>query len=313
MKFHSRSSVALLMCLAAFASAPAQSPSPAPATPPAASTTQAPDQEELKRRLKERMEQVEKYGWSRQGTGKLGNRAEIVIPKDWRFTDGNGTRQLMVLYGNPATDRELGTLAQEGIGDPPWIIFEFDESGYVKDDDKDELNADDLLASLQEGQKAGNEYRRKNGMDELEILGWAVPPRYNEKTHNLEWATKLHSIGSPADEISINFNTRLLGREGVMEVTLVCEPDELNDMIAEQEKILTGFSYIEGQRYAEYRAGDKIAEYGLTGLVAGGAAFALAKSGFFTKFAKPLIIGAIAMLAAVKKFFGKLFGARQQD
>ncbi len=311
MKFHSRSSVALLMCLAAFASAPAQQP--APTTPPAASTTQAPDQEELKRRLKERMEQVEKYGWSRQGTGKLGNRAEIVIPKDWRFTDGNGTRQLMVLYGNPATDRELGTLAQEGIGDPPWIIFEFDESGYVKDDDKDELNADDLLASLQEGQKAGNEYRRKNGMDELEILGWAVPPRYNEKTHNLEWATKLHSIGSPADEISINFNTRLLGREGVMEVTLVCEPDELTAMIAEQEKILTGFSYIEGQRYAEYRAGDKIAEYGLTGLVAGGAAFALAKSGFFTKFAKPLIIGAIALLAAVKKFFGKLFGARQQD
>jgi uncharacterized membrane-anchored protein len=311
MKFHSRSSVALLMCLVAFASAPAQQP--APAAPPAAGSQQAPDQEELKRRLKERMDEVEKYGWSRQGTGKLGNRAEIVIPKDWRFTDGNGTRQLMVLYGNPATDRELGTLAQEGIGDPPWIIFEFDESGYVKDDDKDELNADDLLASLQEGQKAGNEYRRKNGMDELEILGWAVPPRYNEKTHNLEWATKLHSIGSPADEISINFNTRLLGREGVMEVTLVCEPDELTAMIAEQEKILTGFSYIEGQRYAEYRAGDKIAEYGLTGLVAGGAAFALAKSGFFTKFAKPLIIGAIALLAAVKKFFGKLFGARQQD
>lgn len=311
MKFHSRSSVALLMCLVAFASAPAQQP--AAAAPPAAGSQQAPDQEELKRRLKERIDEVEKYGWSRQGTGKLGNRAEIVIPKDWRFTDGNGTRKLMVLYGNPATDRELGTLAQEGIGDPPWIIFEFDESGYVKDDDKDELNADDLLASLQEGQKAGNEYRRKNGMDELEILGWAVPPRYNEKTHNLEWATKLHSIGSPADEISINFNTRLLGREGVMEVTLVCEPDELNAMIAEQEKILTGFSYIEGQRYAEYRAGDKIAEYGLTGLVAGGAAFALAKSGFFTKFAKPLIIGAIAMLAAIKKFFGKLFGARQQD
>jgi len=311
MKFHSRSSVALLMCLVAFASAPAQQP--AAAAPPTAGSQQAPDQEELKRRLKERMDEVEKFGWTRQGTGKLGNRAEIVIPKDWRFTDGNGTRKLMVLYGNPATDRELGTLAQEGIGDPPWIIFEFDESGYVKDDDKDELNADDLLASLQEGQKAGNEYRRKNGMDELEILGWAVPPRYNEKTHNLEWATKLHSIGSPADEISINFNTRLLGREGVMEVTLVCEPDELNAMIAEQEKILTGFSYIEGQRYAEYRAGDKIAEYGLTGLVAGGAAFALAKSGFFTKFAKPLIIGAIAMLAAIKKFFGKLFGARQQD
>jgi uncharacterized membrane-anchored protein len=303
------------MCLAAFASAPAQQPAPAPApAAPAASEGQpAPSQEEIQRRIKERMEHVEKFGWTRQGTGKLGDRAEIVIPKDWRFTDGSGTRQLMVLYGNPATDRELGTLAQEGIGNPPWIIFEFDESGYVKDDDKDELDANALLESLQEGQKAGNEYRRKQGMDELELLGWAVPPRYNEKTHNLEWATKIHSIGAPADEISINFNTRLLGRKGVMEVTLVCEPEELNAMIAEQEKILTGFSYIEGERYAEFRSGDKIAEYGLTGLVAGGAAFALAKSGFFTKFAKPLIIAAIAGLAAIKKFFGKLFGARQQD
>ena len=110
-----------------------------------------------------------------------------------------------------------------------------------------------MCSSDLEGQKAGNAYRRKNGMDELELLGWAVPPRYNEKTHNLEWATKIHSIGAPADEISINFNTRLLGRKGVMEVTLVCDPADLDAMIAEQEKILTGFSYIEGERYAEFR------------------------------------------------------------
>jgi len=313
MKSHPRFTCALLICLASLAAAPAQQPAPA-ADKPAASAGQGEgDQEELKRRMKARMDEVEKFGWTRQGRGRLGDRAEIVIPKDWRFTDGNGTRQLMKLSGNPPTNRELGTLAQEGIGQPPWIIFEFEESGYVKDDEKNDLDAAALLQSLQEGQKAGNEFRRNQGLEELEVLGWAVPPRYNEKTNNLEWATKIHSIGAPADQISINFNTRLLGRKGVMEVTLVCDPADLDAMIVEQEKILTGFSYIDGERYAEFRSGDKIAEYGLTGLVAGGAAFALAKSGFFTKFAKPLIVGAIALLAALKKFFGKLFGARQQD
>ena len=312
MKIRATLPLTVLMCLAAFASVSAQQ-QPAPAAQPATGSEKAPNPQEIQSRIKQRMEQVEKFGWTRQGSGKLGDRAEIVIPKNWRFTDGNGTRQLMALYGNLASNRELGTLAKEGSGNPPWIIFEFDDSGYVKDNDKDDLDADALLDSLQEGQKVGNEFRRKQGMEELEILGWAVPPRYNEKTHNLEWATKIHSIGAPADEISINFNTRLLGRKGVMEVTLVCDPADLDAMIAEQEKILTGFSYIEGERYAEFRSGDKIAEYGLTGLVAGGAAFALAKSGFFTKFAKPLIVAAIAGLAAIKKFFGKLFGARQQD
>jgi hypothetical protein len=32
-------------------------------------------------------------------------------------------------------------------------------------------------------------------------------------------------------------------------------PADLDAMIAEQEKILTGFSYIEGERYAEFPLG----------------------------------------------------------
>lgn len=264
--------------------------------------------------IQKRIDEIEKLGWTRQGKGSLGGKAEVAIPPGYRFTSGDGTRQLMAMYGNPPTQRELGMLATEGLG--PWIIFEFDESGYVKDDEKDKIDADDMLAKLREGQEQGNEYRREHGMAELEILGWVVPPRYNEKTHNLEWATRLKSVGS--EGISINYNTRLLGRTGVMEVTLVCEPEEMEKMIAEQEKILTGFSYIEGQRYAEFREGDKVAKYGLTALIAGTGAFAAAKMGlfgklgiFFAKLGKAAILLVVGALAGLKKLFGKMFGSRQ--
>ncbi len=296
----------LLAFLAVFSTTQAQQPETAAPKEPTA--------EEMKQLVQKRIDEIEKLGWTRQGKGSLGGKAEVDIPQGYRFTPGDGTRKLMEMYGNPPTQRELGMLATEGLG--PWIIFEFDESGYVKDDEKDKIDADEMLASLRESQVQGNQYRREHGLTELEILGWVIPPRYNEKTHNLEWGTRLKSLDN--DGISINYNTRLLGRTGVMEVTLVCEPEEMEKMIAEQEKILAGFSYIEGQRYAEFREGDKVAKYGLTALIAGTGAFAAAKMGLFgklglvfAKMGKAAILLVVGALAAVKKLFGKIFGSRQ--
>ena len=296
----------LLACLAVFSTAHAQQSDPAEPKKPTA--------EEMQQRIKQRIDEIEKLGWTRQGSGNLGGKAEIAIPQGYRFTPGDGTRKLMAMYGNPPTERELGMLATEGLG--PWIIFEFEDSGYVKDDEKDKIDADEMLASLRESQQQGNKYRREHGLPELEILGWVVPPRYNEKTHNLEWGTRLKSLNN--NGISINYNTRLLGRSGVMEVTLVCEPEEMEKMIAEQEKILAGFNYIEGQRYAEFREGDKVAKYGLTALIAGTGAFAAVKMGLFgklgllfAKLGKAAILLVVGALAGLKKLFGKLFGSRQ--
>lgn len=282
---------------------------------PTAGEPAKPSPEEIKKRIQDRIDTVEKLGWTRQGKGLLGDKAEIIIPQGYRFTDGSRTRQMMELFGNPSSEREVGMLTTEGLG--PWIIFEFDDSGYVKDDEKDQINADEMLSKLRESQKSSNEYRREHGMHELEILGWAVPPRYNEKTHNLEWATHLRSIDTGT--MSVNYNTRLLGRKGVMEVTLVCRPSEMDRMIAEQEKILNGFNYIQGERYAEFREGDKVAQYGLTALIAGTGAFAAVKTGLFgklgviiAKLGKAAILLVLGVVAALKSFFAKLFGARQQ-
>lgn len=298
----------LLACLAVFSIANAQQP----ATPTAA--PKEPTEEEMKQMVQQRIDEIEKIGWTRQGMGKLGDKAEVAIPQGYRFTSADGTRKMMTMHNNPATNRELGMLSTEGMG--PWIIFEFDDSGYVKDDEKDKINADEMLETLRESQKQGNAYRREHGLPELEILGWVIPPRYNEKTHNLEWGTKLKSVSSGG--ISINYNTRLLGPSGVMEVTLVCEPEEMEKMIAEQEKILASYNFIEGERYAEFKEGDKVAQYGLTALIAGTGAFAAAKMGLFgklgvllAKMGKFVIVVVIGVIAGIKKLFSSIFGGRQ--
>lgn len=292
--------------LMASLSASAQSPAPAkPAT-----------KEEAEANEKAFMEAVEKLGWTRGGTGKLGDLAEVPIPAGYRFTDGNGTRGLMKMTGNFPTKRELGMLASEDA--EKWIIFEWEDSGHVKDDDKDQLDPDATLKAIQEGTEAANERRKKEGIPPLHVVGWVIPLHYNDATKNLEWATRLRSDRGGE---SINYNTRLLGREGVMEVTLVCGPEEMKSLIPQYQSIISSFHYVPGKTYAEYRAGsDKLATYGLTGLVGAGAAVAASKMGLFAKlgflFAK-LGKGAVVLVlgaaAAIKKIFGKLFGSRVQQ
>src|SRR5262249_13164281 len=147
------------------------------------------------------------------------------------------------------------------------VIFEFNDIGYVKDTDKDDLtkNADKLLAAIKRGNAQANKERERNGNPPLEIVGWETPPRYDPTTHNLEWCIRAPSAGKAI----LNYNTRLLGRKGVMEVVLVVDPEDLESTLPEFRKLLTGYTFDTGQTYAEFRSGDKVAKYGLAALVLG--------------------------------------------
>lgn len=245
--------------------------------------------------------------WTEPGaTGTMEDQAQIAVPAGYVFTGREGTQRLMEATGNLLTDQEVGFIAParaEGQLNFDWFaVFEFDEVGYVKDDEKEELDAAAMMKSMREGQVAANEERRKKGYDTLEITGWAMEPKYNELTNNLEWAVALASGDGTK---STNYNTRLLGRQGVMKVTLVCSPEDLETAIPTYQKMLTGFSFQTGRRYAEFTKGDKIAKYGLTGLVLGGGAAVLAKTGLLKKLLKPILLGLLALGALAKKVFGR--------
>ncbi|MGZ0655184.1 DUF2167 domain-containing protein [Coraliomargarita sp. W4R53] len=250
------------------------------------------------------LEYLSQYHWQAQGSGELGSWATVEIPSGFRFLGGEETDQLMQAFGN-LPDVYEGML---GVPNMDWfVLFQFQDTGYVKDDEKDDLNAAKLLRDIQEGDEASNEYRRQNGLEALYTVGWAIKPRYNEQTNNLEWGLLLR--GESGGE-SVNYNTKLLGRDGIMNVTLVCDPDDLDSILGTYQNLLVGYNYQSGKSYAEFEEGDKIAEYGLTALIAGGALYGAAKLGvlanlvlFFKKGFKFIIAGVVAIGAGIKKFF----------
>lgn len=231
--------------------------------------------------------------------GDLGDIAQVKVPEGYIFANANDTRTIMEANQNPTNGRELGFVAP--AGESWFAVFEFDDVGYVKDEDKDSLDANALLDSIKAGTEEGNKERTRRGWATMTITGWEQPPHYNEITHNLEWAVKATSEGVPI----VNHNTRLLGRGGVMEVTLVTEPSELAATLPKFKTMLQGFEFKQGHRYAEFRAGDKTAAYGLTGLIVGGTAATLVKTGAFKWLWKVLVAGFLAVSALVKKLFSR--------
>ena len=240
--------------------------------------------------------------------------AQINVPAGYVFLDGKNTRAMMKAEGEPTSGKEVGLIAS--TNDHWSVFFMFSDVGYVKDDEKDKLDADKLLAAIKRDTAEGNKERQRAGNPPLEIVGWEVKPKYDSTTHNLEWAIRATSEGRPI----LNYNTRLLGRKGVMEVVLVVDPEKLPETMTEFRSLLTGYSFTAGQTYAEYKQGDKLAKLGLAALVLGGTAVGAAKLGLFATLAvfvkkawKVVVVAIAAVAASIKKFFGRLSGKKSES
>ena len=107
---------------------------------------------------------------------------------------------------------------------------------------------------------------------------------------------------------TLNYDVRVLGREGVLSMNAVASMSQLAQIRSDMRPLIEIAEFNGGHRYAEFNSKtDRMAEYGLGALIAGGVA---AKLGLFGKlaallvaFKKFIILG----LVAVGGFFAKLF------
>jgi uncharacterized membrane-anchored protein len=243
----------------------------------------------------------------------LGNDiAQMELPQGYAFAGPDDARTVLRSMGNRPTGSELGLLIPSAEDQNWFIVFSWQSVGYVKDDEKDKIDADAILKNIQEATEAGNAWRKENNIPSLRVTGWAEPPRYDERTNNLVWATIAESEGG---EKSVNYNMRLLGRRGIVSATLVEDPELLAKSKPFAYAAMEKFSFKQGSRYSEWQQGDKVAEYGLTALVAAGAGATAAKLGFFgflakllAKGGKAVVAGVLALLAGLGKLWGSLRG-----
>lgn len=228
-------------------------------------------------------------------TGHLGSTAQIEVPATCRLTESAGARTFLELTHNIPSGDEIGALYCEdrSTSDGHWfVIYTYDPSGYVRDDEKGTLDSGAILASIRRATEESNRELRARGWDEMTVEGWVRTPHYDERTHNLTWSFTGRS--SRGDEV-VNHSVRLLGRSGVLHADLVLAPNQLETAVADFDQVVAGTSFLPGSRYSEWRDGDKVAAYGLTALVAGGAGAVAAKTGLFAKLGKLLIGLAVAL------------------
>jgi uncharacterized membrane-anchored protein len=248
--------------------------------------------------------EMKKLPWQAgPGTGDVGTRSKIQIPDGASLLPESSGGRFLELTGNLPEEGDTVLVRKNW-----WATLSFDDSGYVKDDEK--LDPDALLASMRKTEERSNDERKKRGMPTLTNEGWIVTPHYDPATKYLEWGVRLRSSDSP--QPVVNYTMRLLSRHGSETVILVTSPENLQQDVADLHQVLGGYKFNPGETYGEFRAGDHVAEFGLGALVLGGAAAAAVKAGWFKGLLvtlaaawKLVAAGVVAAFAGLKRLFGR--------
>jgi uncharacterized membrane-anchored protein len=242
--------------------------------------------------------------------------ATLHLGEKYHYLAPAEASQLLQLWGNPPDDSTQGALYPAGVNpltQGGWAVFlTYLDEGHVDDSDAQEIDYDDLLKDMKEGTEANNEARKKAGYAEMHLLSWAEPPRYDAATKKLYWAKEIKSADSATHYL--NYDVRVLGREGVLSMEAVAPMDQLQQVRTDMRPLLDVAEFNEGYRYAEFDTKtDRVAAYGLGALIAGGLA---AKAGLFAKLFAFLLLAKkfiIIGLVAIGGFIAKLFGKKKDE
>jgi uncharacterized membrane-anchored protein len=234
----------------------------------------------------------------------------LTIPDGFRYLGPEDASAVLVdLWGNPPSDTwgMLFPIEVEPMDENSWAVeISYSEDGFVDDSDAADIDYDDLLATMQDDTAAESEYRIEQGYPAIALVGWARSPYYDGDTRKLHWAKELQ-FGDMAEH-TLNYNIRVLGRKGVLVLNAIGSMDDADSIIGEMEPIMASASFNDGYRYEDFDPEyDKVAAYGVAGLVAGKV---LAKAGIFAallKFWKVLAIGTVTLFSVLRR---RLFGSK---
>lgn len=188
----------------------------------------------------------------------LGQYAQIDLPKGYRFIDVDAARVLLEKWNNPVSPGLVGLLAPED--GKWWAVLEFNEIGYVKDFEENKADSATILQAVQNRNDSAGQ-----GPARVVSVNWQMEPKSDADAHSLEWAFLVEGRSGKV----VNHTIALFGRRGVLNITTV-QPykPELADS-APLNELVKKISFKEGQRYADYQTGDKIASGGIKELVMG--------------------------------------------
>jgi uncharacterized membrane-anchored protein len=162
--------------------------------------------------------------------------------------------------------------------------------GFVSVDDWGNVDPDAFIKTIRENTEADNVKRRENGVPPLHVVGWLEKPNLDRKEKIVRWA-----IDAIDDDQTSNVNSvaLILTRDGFEKLTWIGPKEALSRDLLKTAQ--TSFRLPVGDQYSDYREGDKVAAYGIAGLVA-----SMLGAKVATKF------GLLALVAVFAKKLGAL-------
>lgn len=241
--------------------------------------------------------------------------ATLNLPQGFKYLNADDANFVMTdLWGNPPeASVTMGLIfpdtatpfSEKGYA----VNIEFEDEGYVDDEDAADIDYDDLLEEMQEGTLESNKIRTANGYPAIELVGWASAPYYDAVAKKLHWAKEIRFEGSETN--TLNYNIRILGRKGYLVLNAIAQMEDLPLFQKDVDVILGSVEFNEGHRYADFDPDiDKIAAYGIGGLIAGKV---LAKAGIFALLLKNIKFVIIAVVAGFAAFRKKIFGKKSDE
>jgi uncharacterized membrane-anchored protein len=238
----------------------------------------------------------------------------LNVPEGYKYLGPKQSNYVLSdLWGNPPSE-VLGLLFPKHMSplsdDFSYAVeITYSSEGYINDEDAKELDYDELLVEMQQDSETANIEREKQGYGTVDLIGWASTPFYDKETKKLHWAKELDFDGY--DINTLNYNIRVLGKEGYINLNVIGDIYVLPEVQEHVDHILSSVSFTEGNTYADFNPDfDKVAAYGIGGLIAGKV---LAKAGFFViilRFWKVIAAGFVGLFALFKK---RIFGSKEED
>ncbi|WP_431210934.1 DUF2167 domain-containing protein [Puia sp. P3] len=244
---------------------------------------------------------------------------KLDVPTGFKFLDKDQSKYVLTkLWGNPesAAEEVIGMIFPEGsdpFADSNYaFVVTYSEIGYVKDEDADKINYDEMLKNLQNEEKEENDKRSKAGYPSVHVVGWAEKPYYDKQRKILHWAKEI-AFGGEDGPHTLNYEIRILGRKGMVSLNAVGKMYDLPLVDRDISKVLGVASFTDGNSYFDFDPKvDKVAAWTIGALVAGKI---LAKVGFFAvilKFLAPLWKFILLAFAGVGAWFRKRLGRKKE-
>ncbi len=251
-----------------------------------------------------------------------GGQARLNLGDDYYFLPAaDAKRVLNEVWGNPpdALTNVLGLVLPKDktILDKTWgAVVQYDATGHIDDKDAAGEDYDAVLADLKSGEEESNKAAREAGYAGGSTVGWAQAPTYDRASRTLIWARDIKFDGESED--TLNYDVRTLGREGTLSLNMVDSMANIGLVRAEAAKLGKTVEFMPGQTYADFNPNtDKLADYGLAGLVAGGVGLAVAKKvgliGLALVFLKKGFVFLLVGLAAAWKRIAMKLGLRKEE